>query len=806
MLNNNLNKIEEKIKNATKYDIFYKNGLSSQQVKQRYKDGLVNKESKSGLDSYLKIVFKNLFNFLNINLFIIAVILIRFKLYNRLYFLCAFLSNFLISLFNDLKVKRIIGNLSLILNKKITVIRDSVKKEIFFNELVFSDVILLKVGDVIPCDSKVIFGNVFVNESFLTGETDDIEKKEGSKLLAKSFIVNGTCYAEIIGISNTSYIVKVQEKLRSFLRPKSQIIKFLNKIIFFNTFLAFAISLIKLIFFVRRNGWNLNVEFVDSTTSSFLTMLSVGMYLMISIIITVDIVDLYINHKVLINEPYSFEMIARSNVFCFDKTGTLTTGKMEVKELIPIKKNDLNFLEKIISQIIYLNKDENLTAKALKKYFPFKESILLESNQYSNIPFNSKNKYSAISYNGNTYVLGAADFIEIENIEVKKIVKNYEKEGFRVLVVAKNNKKIFNHKVVGTFIVIGILVLCEEIRTNIVENLNNLKANNIDSYIISGDSEIFLSAIAKKINFDNNVICLKNLDINKISDAIKNKYKIFARATPEQKKIIVDELKKQNKVVSMVGDGLNDLLALKSANCSIAISNENNSITKSVSNIILFNSDFSDLKKIIEISKRNINKIKNACILFLTKAISLLILNFIFFMFNINFKYRVNNFFVWEIVSVAIAPFFISLEKNNKENIEDNFAIGIIRKLVPSVITQLINFLLMFLIFKKNDEEFICLSTISISFIALSFLIYAYLPLTKFRLLIFSFSFIFTCLIFIIDKIINLNVFNVNYDFISKKNILLLFLLILFLNFVYFLLIKFWNFIINKITLKNKTN
>ncbi|MBQ4209095.1 HAD-IC family P-type ATPase, partial [bacterium] len=583
---------------------------------------------------------------------------------NRLYFLCAFLSNFLISLFNDLKIKRIIGNLSLILNKKITVIRDSVKKEIFFNELVFSDVILLKVGDVIPCDSKVIFGNVFVNESFLTGETDDIEKKEGSKLLAKSFIVNGTCYAEIIGISNTSYIAKVQEKLRSFLRPKSQIIKFLNKIIFFNTFLAFAISLIKLIFFVRRNGWNLNVEFVDSTTSSFLTMLSVGMYLMISIIITVDIVDLYINHKVLINEPYSLEMIARSNVFCFDKTGTLTTGKMEVKELIPIKKNDLNFLEKIISQIIYLNKDENLTAKALKKYFPFKESILLESNQYSNIPFNSKNKYSAISYNGNTYVLGAADFIEIENIEVKKIVKNYEKEGFRVLVVAKNNKKIFNHKVVGTFIVIGILVLCEEIRTNIVENLNNLKANNIDSYIISGDSEIFLSAIAKKINFDNNVICLKNLDINKISDAIKNKYKIFARATPEQKKIIVDELKKQNKVVSMVGDGLNDLLALKSANCSIAISNENNSITKSVSNIILFNSDFSDLKKIIEISKRNINKIKNACILFLTKAISLLILNFIFFMFNINFKYRVNNFFVWEIVSVAIAPFFISLEKN----------------------------------------------------------------------------------------------------------------------------------------------
>ena len=782
---NNFDKTKKKIENATKYNVFYKNGLSSQQVKQRYKDGLVNKNHKSSLESYPRIVFRNLFNFLNINFLVVAIILMRFGLYNRLYSLMIFSFNFLINLFNDLKIRIIMGKLSLISNQKATVIRDSVEKKVFFNKLVFSDVILLKVGDIVPCDSKVIFGNVFVNESFLTGESDDIEKKEGSKLLAKSFVVNGVCYAEIIGISSANYIVKVQEKLRSFVRPKSEIIKFLNKIIFFDTFFAFTINFIKL-------------EFVDSITSSYLSMLSIGMYLMISTILTVDIINLYVNHNVLVNEPYSLEMLAKTNLFCFDKTGTLTTGKMEVKELIPIGNNSLNFVEEIVSRIVYFNKDENLTAEALKKHFPFKESLLLKQ-RYSSIPFNSKNKYSAISYDGNTYVLGAFDFIEIENKEVKKIVENYEKEGFRVLVVARNNEKFLNHKINGIFEVIGVLVLCEEMRLNVVENLNYLKKENIDYCIISGDSEVFLSAIAKKINFDGKVVCLKDLSISEIKSLV-NKYKIFARATPEQKKAIIDEFKEQNKVVSMIGDGFNDLLALKSANCSIAVSNKDNYVTKSISNIIFFNLDFSSLKKIIEIGKRNVNKIKNACILFLTKAIFLLILNLIFFIFSSNFPYRVNNFFVWETVSIAVAPFFLSLEKNNKEKIENNFSRSIIHKLVPAIITQLTNFLLFFLIFKK-EEELLTLSTVSMSFMSLTFLIYNYLPLSKFRLLIFSFSFILMFLFFAINFIFakkGFNILNIDYNFLSKNNIFLLILLILLLNFLYFLLVKIWKFITNK--------
>lgn len=794
---NSYYKIESKIKNAVKYNVFYKDGLSSQQVKQRCKDGLSNKKSSSGLKSYSSIVFKNLFSFLNVSLFIVAIILLKYKLYNRLFFLISFSFNFFINLFNDLKVRKIIGKVSLISNQKITVIRDGIEKIIFFNKLVLSDIILLKVGDVIPCDSKVISGNIFVNESFLTGEANDVEKKEGSKLLAKSFVVNGTCYAEITAISNTSYITKIQDKLRSFSRPKSQIIKFLNKIIFFDTILAFAINLAKLVVFVKKNGWNLTTEFIDSITSSFLSMLSVGMYLMISIIITIDIIDLYVNHNTLINENYSFETLARSNFFCFDKTGTLTTGQMEVKELIPVGDYDLSFLKKIISQIVYLNKDENITAEAIKKYLPLKTENLIK--KYSNIPFNSKNKYSAISYDKNTYLLGAFDFIETtkNNVEVKKIVVDYEKRGFRVLVVAKNNTEILNRKISGVFEIIGILVLCETIRENVVKNLNDLKENNIDFCIISGDSEIFLRAIAKKINFDNEVLCLKNLSIDEIKSAVQ-KYKIFARATPEQKKVIVDELKKQNKVVSMVGDGLNDLLALKSADCSIAISNDNNSITQSVSNIILFGLDFLNLIAIIEFSKKNIIKIKNVCIMFLIKALFSLILNFVFFIFNISFPYRVNNYFAWEIINIAIAPFFLSLEKNNKEKTVNDFGKSVIYKIVPAIVIQLINVLLIFIF---NKENLVSLSTVSIAFMSLTFLIHTYYPLTKFRLLIFSFSFISMFLFFMIDFIFNKfasSFLNVNYNFLNKKNILLLFLLILFLNFLYFLLIKIWKFIIKK--------
>lgn len=794
--------INSKLLNAQLFDVSFDQGLNDAQVQQRQKEGLVNKNKNSNIKSYYQIIFKNIFNFLNIVFFIIVVFLLKFKLYRRLHFLLAFLPNIFINLLTDIKIRRVIGKISLISNQQIIVIRNGVAKKVFSDELVFSDVILLKNKDIVPCDSEVIHGNVFVNESFLTGESDDINKSIGSKLLAKSVVVNGTCYAKITNVAQTSYILQVQKKLHSFSRPKSQIINFLNKIIFVNTFLAFFLNFFKIVFLYKKYGFNFPVGKIDSITSSLLSMLSVGMYLMISIILTLTVINLYIQNDVLVNEPFSIETLSESNVFCFDKTGTLTTGEMEVQKVIPIGNMNMEKLKEIICQVIYVNKDENLTAKALKKFFlTSQKSFYFEKNGYLNIPFNSKNKYSAISYNGHTYLLGAYDFVNVRNQDVKNLIVEYEKKGFRVLVVAQNDKSIVDRQIIGNFDVIGVLILAETIRENFTDKISEFKnKNNVDMFIISGDSEHFLNAIAKKINFNGKTISLRNSNIA-IKDAVKE-YKIFARVTPEQKKEIVNELQKQGKIVSMMGDGINDLLALKSADCSIAIPNNDNNIVKSISHITLFNSDFSNFEKVIETSVKIINKIKLICSTFLIKAIFALFLNYIFFILNVDFPYRVNNFFAWEYIGIAAAPFFIIFLEKKHNKTKGSFVQNMITEIIPAVLTQLLACLLVFIFYQNKNELIISLSTILISFMSVVFLIHICYPLNMIHYLVFTFSFISMFSLFLIDYWFvsywfGYSYFGIYYNVFNKKLLLSLLFLFIILNIFYFLIMKIWNKIVN---------
>lgn len=688
-------------------------GLSSEDVKKRQKKNLVNYDTSVPTKSIKKILFDNfftIFNFLNLFLGIIVFMAGSFK---NMIFLSVVIINTAISTIQEIHSKKVVDRLSVLASSKARVIRDGKRQEISINEIVIDDVLEFKTGSQIATDSIILKGTVQVNESFLTGEPDSIEKKEGDVLLSGSYIVSGNCAAKVIHVGEENYTAKISKDAKYVKKVNSEIMTSLNKIINFLTSAIIPIGIA--LFIVQLNVENLSLQSaVTKTVAAIIGMIPEGLVLLTSTVLAVSVVRLS-KSKVLVQELYCIETLARVDTLCLDKTGTLTEGIMEVKDYIPINDSDTN-MKNILSNISKFSEDENSTINAIKDYFKDVTNEFVPVKKYA---FSSKNKWSAITFeNQGSYIIGAPEFILKNNFKKYENTINKYTKDYRVLVLAHTQSKIEKENLPLDTDIIGLLLITDKIRKEAKDTLEYFYKQDVNIKIISGDNPITVSKIAKQVgvkNYD------KYIDMSKITDKdnmldIATNYTVFGRVTPTQKKELVLALKNKGKTVAMTGDGVNDVLALKAADCSIAMQNGSDA-TKNVAQLVLLNSNFASMPKVVAEGRRTINNIQRSASLFLVKTIYSTILALMFLFMGEAYPFVPIQLTLISTVTIGFPSFILALEPNNAR-IRGHFLRNVISKSLPTGITVALNILIISILNKCNiisNEHYSSLCVIATS-------------------------------------------------------------------------------------------
>ncbi len=688
-------------------------GLSSEDVRKRQEKNLVNYDTSVPTKSIKKILFDNfftIFNFLNLFLGIIVFMAGSFK---NMIFLSVVIINTAISTIQEIHSKKVVDRLSVLASSKARVIRDGKRQEISINEIVIDDVLEFKTGSQIATDSIILNGTVQVNESFLTGEPDSIEKKEGDVLLSGSYIVSGNCTAKVIHIGEENYTAKISKDAKYVKKVNSEIMTSLNNIIKFLTFAIIPIGIA--LFIVQLNVENLSFQSaVTKTVAAIIGMIPEGLVLLTSTVLAVSVVRLS-KSKVLVQELYCIETLARVDTLCLDKTGTLTEGIMEVKDYIPINDSDTN-MKNILSNIAKFSEDENSTINAIKDYFKDITNEFIPVKKYA---FSSKTKWSAITFeNQGSYIIGAPEFILKNNFKKYENTINKYTKDYRVLVLSHTQSKIEKENLPLDTDIIGLLLITDKIRKEAKDTLEYFYKQDVNIKIISGDNPITVSKIAKQVgvkNYD------KYIDMSKITDKdnmldIATNYTVFGRVTPTQKKELVLALKSKGKTVAMTGDGVNDVLALKAADCSIAMQNGSDA-TKNVAQLVLLDSNFASMPKVVAEGRRTINNIQRSASLFLVKTIYSTILALMFLFMGEAYPFVPIQLTLISTVTIGIPSFILALEPNNAR-IRGHFLRNVISKSLPTGITVALNILIISILNKCNiisNEHYSSLCVIATS-------------------------------------------------------------------------------------------
>lgn len=688
-------------------------GLSSEDVRKRQEKNLVNYDTSVPTKSIKKILFDNfftIFNFLNLFLGIIVFMAGSFK---NMIFLSVVIINTAISTIQEVHSKKVVDRLSVLASSKARVIRDGKRQEISINEIVIDDVLEFKTGSQIATDSIILNGTVQVNESFLTGEPDSIEKKEGDVLLSGSYIVSGNCTAKVIHIGEENYTAKISKDAKYVKKVNSEIMTSLNKIIKFLTFAIIPIGIA--LFIVQLNVENLSFQSaVTKTVAAIIGMIPEGLVLLTSTVLAVSVVRLS-KSKVLVQELYCIETLARVDTLCLDKTGTLTEGIMEVKDYIPINDSDTN-MKNILSNIAKFSEDENSTINAIKDYFKDITNEFIPVKKYA---FSSKTKWSAITFeNQGSYIIGAPEFILKNNFKKYENTINKYTKDYRVLVLSHTQSKIEKENLPLDTDIIGLLLITDKIRKEAKDTLEYFYKQDVNIKIISGDNPITVSKIAKQVgvkNYDKYINMSKITDKDNMLDIATN-YTVFGRVNPTQKKELVLALKSKGKTVAMTGDGVNDVLALKDADCSIAMQNGSDA-TKNVAQLVLLDSNFASMPKVVAEGRRTINNIQRSASLFLVKTIYSTILALMFLFMGEAYPFVPIQLTLISTVTIGIPSFILALEPNNAR-IRGNFLRNVISKSLPTGITVALNILIISILNKCNiisNEHYSSLCVIATS-------------------------------------------------------------------------------------------
>lgn len=783
------------LESTERYNPRYTQGLSLEQVLARQEKNLTNKTKKTVGKSTFEIITTNLFSLFNIILYVIAGALIAVKAYDHLFFLVILISNTLIGLIQDFRAKKTLEKLSILTKSTARVVREGISTEIDKNDIVLDDVVVLKMGDQIPADGVILYGDIKVNEALLTGESDLLQKGMNDSVLSGSFVTSGTAYMKVDRIGKLSYAQTIQLRAQAFKRPKSQLlgsIRSLFRVIGIIVFTIAALSIFSTFY-----------QSIDITTSvkgmagSLVGMIPSGMYLLTSMTLSVGVIRLG-KKKTLVQEMYSIEMLARVDVLCLDKTGTLTDGTMQVSDIYEFKTGDID-LENIIANMLEATKDENPTALALKERFKLKVFLSTEGVT----PFSSETKYSSVQFsNGDIYYLGATSSLlnEKKRHDIRDIEENYTKAGLRVLVLTRTKKRSKYQDMLDAAPV-ALIALEDHIREEAIDAIKWFIDNGVKIKIISGDDPSTVEAVSLRAG----VIGAENsVDLSQLTDEEVKKYAetytVFGRVKPNQKEILVRQMQKSGLVVGMIGDGVNDVLALKAADCSIAMANGSGA-ARGVSNLII-EQNFDALPSIVDEGRRSINNLQRTWSLFLVKTIFAIILSVMFIVAStlaprsgqIAYPFETKNLYLWEFFTIGVAGFLLSLQPNSTK-IKGTFMSNVIKRSLPGSVVMVMSVFIFFLMrnieiiqpgsLRVTDYAVITMSVLTISFLSFVVLLRTSWPLDWYRGILF-----FVLLGGAIGALFILpgNFFGIDYRDLVPINIIELVIVNIFAVFIYILI------------------
>ena len=710
-------------------------GLNNEQVEKRKTENLTNNTKIKSSKSYLSIFVKNIFTFFNLIWFIIAVALFIVGSYKDLLFLLVIVLNTTIAIIQEIKAKKTVEKLSMATLPDIIVVRDSQEKRIKAEEIVLDDIIILENGDQIPSDCILIKGQVEVNESLLTGESVPVKKSINDTLLCGSFLVSGKCYARVDKVGTENYIQTIAAKAKQFKAPSSNLFRDLNKLI---KYIGIALVPLGIATFVKEWFKSDNIAEIVSNTSGAITgMIPAGMFLLITIALSVGVVKLA-RKKTLVKDIYSIEMLARTDVLCLDKTGTITDGTMNVTEFINFTKKQTPVIENILRNVLSAQNSTNMTHLAMIKKFSTANDMKVKSV----LEFSSSRKFSVTTFeNGKTYYLGAPTFTNCNlTPKQKAVMEEKMNEGYRVLALVEASEEYDENAGAKGESLLAFIVIEDHIRPDAIETIQWFKDNNVEIKIISGDDPLTVSKIAQRVNIKNHdkYISLENVSLEEVEQIAEN-FTVFGRVSPEQKYVLIKALKSKGHVVAMTGDGVNDTLALKEADCSIAMA-DGSEVARNISKLVLLDSKFSSLPAVVKEGRQVINNVQNSSVLFLMKTLFTILLCAITLVSNQTYPFSPKNLFLLEMFVIGLPSFLLTFEPNDKI-IKGNFIPQVLKKSIPRMFLMLFSVLIsIFAVRGLTALEFDSLPTFALTMAGLINLIWLCIPFSWYRALICSAS------------------------------------------------------------------
>lgn len=685
-------------------------GLSTAEVEFRKKAGLSNESVDSSTKTVAQIIRSNVVTYYNLIFLIITILLIVVGSFRDLTFLPIIIANMLIGIIQELRSKKILDDLTILNTPKIMVRRNGSDQEVLADELVQDDVITLSAGGQIPADALVLSGNITVNEALITGEADEIVKKEGDSLFSGSFVISGECMAKLEKVGKDSYISGLMlQATQTKEGEQSEMIRALNRLV---QTVGVIILPIGAILFLQQYFFS-GATMKDSVTgmvAAILGMIPEGLYLLASVAMVVSVMRLG-KQKVLIHDMKCIETLARVNVLCVDKTGTITVPEMEVAQFILAKDQSLAAKEKeqeadqqseyrnqtaeeekhkvakTISDCVRALPCDNATMEALQQYF----TEPMENSAEKIVPFSSATKYSGVVLTGKAYVVGAPEFVLRQDYAaVQGTIEVFLEKGYRVLVFAEYEGKLDGKELTENASPIAFILLNNAIREGAMDTFRYFSKRGVEVKVISGDNPVTVSEIAKKAGIRHaekqvDAATLKTVDA--VRKAAK-KYTVFGRVTPEQKRLLVQALKEQGKTVAMTGDGVNDILALKDADCSIAMASGSEAASH-VAQLVLLDNDFNKMPSVVMEGRRVVNNIGRTASLYLVKNIFSMLLAVFSMLFLIDYPLEPSQVSLISVFTIGIPSFFLALEQNRNQ-IHGHFLTNVLIQALPAGITDFI--------------------------------------------------------------------------------------------------------------------
>ena len=758
-------------------------GLTDEQVNARIAEGKVNADENPNTRTYKQIVRENTLTFFNFLNLVLLVLVLLVGSYKNAFFVCIIIINTLIGIAQEIRAKKTIDKLAILTARKSVVIREGQKWTVPTEELVLDDVVCLKTGDQVPADARILEGGLEVNESLLTGESDNLPKNEGDELFSGSFVTSGEACCQIIHVGKDNYAAQITSEAKEFKRHNSELKNSLNAIL--KVISIIIVPLGALLFY--KQYYIVGDTFRDSVVSmvaGVLGMIPEGLVLLTSVALTLGALVLA-NKKTLVQELYCIETLARVDTLCLDKTGTITEGTMCVERVEPYVstgrveiaatesepaesteaeeqvQTDSAFMEEIdviMGNMMYVLKDQNATIDALRKRFPAKQDMTPEHV----IPFSSDRKYSgAVFEEKGTYLMGAAQFLFPEdNEELTEKCQAYAEEGLRVLVLAHSSQNAEGTELPEGLEPLALMLLTDVIREEAPDTLAFFDSQEVDLKVISGDDPVTVAAIARRAglkNADSYVDATTLTTEEELQDAVAQ-YSVFGRVTPQQKKAMVQALQSQGHTVAMTGDGVNDVLALKEADCSIAMA-QGSDAAKNIANVVLLDSNFASMPHIVNQGRRVVNNIRTAASMFLIKTMFSVMLSLLTIFFGNAYPFEPIQMSLISACAVGI-PTFLLAQENNYEKIDHTFLRHVFINAFPAAITITFCVFAVMLVCQNVYHSMAMLNTACVlvtgwNYMAALKTVYA--PLNTYRkVIIYGMQFIFFAAAVIFQKLLSL--------------------------------------------------